>query len=192
MLLFILRSMSKVEIINELIIESGKVLLDNEVIFSCDTEETGTFLKSLYKHTGLKYGKFFKMDYLSKLGLLASHILIKDVEDIKPETDEVALVFVNASSSLNTDAKYQESIADIPSPAVFVYTLPNIVIGEISIKNKFYGEHMFFIQDQYDKDILLKYTESLFETTPTKYALVGRLEVSIKGEYCARLMLCTK
>lgn len=192
MLLFILRSMSKSKQIKEVTIEKGRVLLNGNSFFEGEQYEIGSFLKSLYKHLGLKYGKFFKMDYLSKLGLLASEILLKDVDVIKQETDEVALVFANASSSLNTDVKYQESIAEIPSPAVFVYTLPNIVIGEISIKNKFYGEHMFFIQQQYDKEFLVKYAESLFETTQTKYAIVGRLEVDIYGNYKAQLILRLK
>lgn len=192
MLLFILRSMSKCKQIKEVTIEKGRVLLNGNSFFEGEQHEIGSFLKSLYKHLGLKYGKFFKMDYLSKLGLLASEILLKDVDVIKQETDEVALVFANASSSLNTDVKYQESIAEIPSPAVFVYTLPNIVIGEISIKNKFYGEHMFFIQQQYDKEFLVKYAESLFETTQTKYAIVGWLEVDIYGNYKAQLILRLK
>ena len=43
--------------------------------------------------------------------------------------------------------RFQETIqhADsyYPSPALFVYTLPNIVTGEIAIRNKYYGETSF-------------------------------------------------
>lgn len=190
MLPYTLKNMSKV--IKELIIEQGLVQLNGETFFKGDTNETVTFLKSLYKHIGLKYGKFFKMDSLCKLGFLATEILLDGVEDIKTETDEVALVFANASSSLNTDVNYQNSIAEIPSPAVFVYTLPNIVIGEISIRHKFYGEHMFFIQEKYNKEELLKYTDSLFAETQTKFAVVGWLEMGMNNEYSAQLMLCSK
>lgn len=184
--------MCKSRLINEVVIEKGQVTLNGDVLFSGSTDELTPFFKEVYKHIGLKYCKFFKMDALSKLGFLAVELLLSDQDMITSDTDEVALVFANASSSLNTDAKYQESIADIPSPAVFVYTLPNIVIGEISIKNKFYGEHMFFVQNEYDKEILLKYTESLFDTTAAKFALVGWLEVSVEGNYSAQLMLCAK
>ncbi len=180
------------KIIKELVIEQGAVQLNGETFFKGESSEIGPFLKSLYKHLDLKYGKYFKMDLLSKLGFLAAEILIDGVSEITPETDEVALVFANASSSLNTDANYQESIADIPSPAVFVYTLPNIVIGEISIRHKFYGEHMFFIQKEYKKEELLKYTESLFTETNTRFAIVGWLEVNMNNEYNAQLMLCSK
>ncbi len=187
---YTLKSMSKV--IKELVIEQGSVQLNGEVFFKGEEKEINPFLKSLYKHLNLKYGKYFKMDLLSKLGFLATEILINDFEDIKPETDEVALVFANKSSSLNTDANYQNSIAEIPSPAVFVYTLPNIVIGEISIRHKFYGEHMFFVQDEYNKEELLKYTDCLFNETNTKYAVVGWLEVNMNNEYNAQLMLCSE
>src|SRR3712207_7060242 len=32
-----------------------------------------------------------------------------------------------------------------PSPSVFVYTLPNIVTGEIAIRNHYHGETHFFV-----------------------------------------------
>ena len=190
MLPFTLKNMSKV--IKELVIEQGLVQLNGETFFKGETEEINAFLKSLYKHIGLKYGKFFKMDALCKLGFLATEILLDGVDGFQPETDEMALVFANTSSSLNTDVNYQNSIADIPSPAVFVYTLPNIVIGEISIRHKLYGEHMFFVQQEYNKDELMKYTASLFAETQTKMAIVGWLEVGMNNEYNAQLMLCSK
>ncbi len=190
MLPFTLRNMSK--IIKELVIEQGSVQLNGASFFKGESTEIGSFLKSLYKHLNLKYGKYFKMDLLSKLGFLSAEILLDGVEGIKSETDEVAIVLANKSSSLNTDANYQKSISEIPSPAVFVYTLPNIVIGEISIRHKLYGEHMFFVQQEYKKEELLKYTESLFNETNTKFAIVGWLEVNMNNEYNAQLMLCSK
>ncbi|WP_430813712.1 hypothetical protein [Carboxylicivirga sp. RSCT41] len=181
--------MENSQIIKEVNIENGKVLVDNAVFFTGETNEPGPFLKSLYKRLNLKYNKYFKMDPLSKLGFLATEVLLLN-EGIANETDEVAIVLANASSSLNTDVKYQESIKEIPSPSVFVYTLPNIVIGEISIKNKFYGEHMFFVQPSYNKKELLDYTACLFNTTPCKHAIVGWVDVDTRGDYSARLMLC--
>ncbi len=190
MLPFILKNMCK--IIKELVIEQGSVLLNGALFFKGESQEINPFLKSLYKFLDLKYRKFFKMDLLSKLGLLATEILSDGVAEMHSETDEVALIFANTSSSLNTDANYQKSIAEIPSPAVFVYTLPNIVIGEISIRHKFYGEHMFFIQQEYNKKELLRYTETLFAETSTKYAVVGWLEVDMEDKYNVQLMLCSK
>lgn len=179
-------------IIKEIEIKEGTVWVDGEIVYTNEEKSIGLFLKGLYKHLGLKYGKFFKMDYVSKLGFLASEMLLSGQEDIPTDSDSVAIVLANSSASLNTDVKYQNSISEIPSPALFVYTLPNIVIGEISIKNKFYGEHMFFVQNQYDKAALQNYTNVLFDTTNTVFALTGWVEVMINGEYNAQLMLCAK
>jgi hypothetical protein len=74
-----------------------------------------------------------------------------------------ALVFANRSSSLDTDFKYQESINSqenyFPSPAVFVYTLPNICVGEISIKHKMQTENAFLFWMN-----LMKIFKRLFST----------------------------
>ena len=65
------------------------------------------------------------MDNLCKLAFLSAEIVLND-SDILKEERNVALVFSNNASSLDTDRKHQEAINDkdnyYPSPAVFVYT----------------------------------------------------------------------
>lgn len=65
--------------------------------------------------------------------------------------ENTAIVLMNRSASLCNDLHYCKTILDkehyFPSPALFVYTLPNIVTGEIAIRNKFYGESIFYICD---------------------------------------------
>ena len=96
------------------------------------------------------YPKFYKMDGLSRLGFIASELLLQAEggERFVP-CDDRAVIFFNHSSSISADRKYLESIADpenfFPSPSVFVYTLPNIVTGEIAIRNHYYGETSFYI-----------------------------------------------
>lgn len=189
--LFILKNMNSVAIVKEVIISNGIVLINNQEFFSDDSVEEDSFLKLLYKKLELKYSKFYKMDVLSKLGFLSVELLLNG-ERIKTESGETAIVFANRSSSLYTDIEYQKSIDEIPSPSVFVYTLPNIVIGEICIRHKFYGENMFFVQEKYDKKFLINYVSTLFRTTETKNAIVGWLEVDVDGNYNAEIMLCKK
>ncbi|MBN2165426.1 MAG: hypothetical protein JW717_04040 [Marinilabiliaceae bacterium] len=183
--------MNSVAIVKEVIISNGIVLINNQEFFSDDSVEEDSFLKLLYKKLELKYSKFYKMDVLSKLGFLSVELLLNG-ERIKTESGETAIVFANRSSSLYTDIEYQKSIDEIPSPSVFVYTLPNIVIGEICIRHKFYGENMFFVQEKYDKKFLINYVSTLFRTTETKNAIVGWLEVDVDGNYNAEIMLCKK
>jgi len=97
------------------------------------------------------------MDNLSKAGFLASELLLKDeINDRESPKKDISIVLMNSSASLDDDRLYQETIQDkenyFPSPAVFVYTLPNIVTGEISIRNKIMGETSFFISETFSSE----------------------------------------
>ncbi len=149
-------------------------------------------LLSLYHSLGLDYPKFYKMDQLSKLGWMASEMLLKDnkiLGTMQPE--EVGIVMTNANSSLDTDIKYLDTVADIASPAVFVYTLPNIMIGEISIRNKFKGENAFFIFDTFDAGFLELYVGQLLDTGVLKACICGWVDV-LGDDYKACLFLVTR
>src|SRR5688572_4494681 len=110
-------------------IQKNQIFLNGEIVFSTEHDLFTAFSKKAYQHFEINYPKFFKMDNLSKLAFLAAELLLKDNKK-GGEENNTALVFANKSSSLDTDVKHQNSIADVdnyyPSPAVFVYTLPNI------------------------------------------------------------------
>ena len=153
----------------------GTVLLKNE------TTNFDAFLKKIYQLKDLKYPKFFKMDSLSKLTFLGAELLLKNNE-ITPEVlKETALVFSNKSSSLETDRKHQKSIHSksdfYPSPAVFVYTLPNIGMGEVAIRHQLQTENAFFVFEQFQAEFLQKYTVSLLQEKKGKQVLCGWTEV---------------
>ncbi len=152
------------------------------------------FIKNASKAIGLDYPKFFKMDNLSKLAFLAAEAILKNNINIEEENN-IALIFANNSSSLDSDVKYQESISDsenyFPSPAVFVYTLPNICVGEISIKNQLKTENAFFVFDDFKADFMSNYTSYLLESNKAKKVLCGWVEY-YKNEYKAFVYLVEK
>ncbi|MBK6345949.1 MAG: 3-oxoacyl-ACP synthase [Bacteroidales bacterium] len=148
----------------------------------------GEFMKQIYHACSISYLKFFKMDPQSKLGFVAAKILLQDDDRDRFEPEEKAIVLANSASSLNTDEKYFESINDIPSPAVFVYTLPNIVAGEICIHHNLKGENTFFIQEEFDIQFMVSYLNILFSTTNTRKAIAGWVEVDLDDNYRAFLM----
>lgn len=158
-------------------IKNNTVSLNGKTVYTDCEQEFKSFIKSVYKATETKYPKFFKMDNLSKLAFLASDILLVNEELSSNEEHNIALVFSNKSSSLDTDRKHQDSIQChdnyYPSPAVFVYTLPNICIGEISIKHKLYSENSFFIFDSFNAEYLRVYTNSLVQTGKADMVLCG-------------------
>lgn len=148
----------------------------------------GEFMKQIYHACSISYLKFFKMDPQSKLGFVAAKILLQDDDRDRFEPEEKAIVLANSASSLNTDEKYFESINDIPSPAVFVYTLPNIVAGEICIHHNLKGENTFFIQEEFDIQFMVSYLNILFSTTNIRKAIAGWVEVDLDDNYRAFLM----
>lgn len=157
-------------------IENSKIVLNEQIVFETQTENFSDFAKEAYKNVELNYPKFHKMDNLSKLAFLASEMLMKNNDNSK-----TALVFANKSSSLDTDFKYQESINSqehyFPSPAVFVYTLPNICVGEISIRHKLQTENVFFVLDEFDEDFLNSYAAQILQSGKAEKVLCGWVEL---------------
>ena len=96
--------------------------------------------------------------------------------------------FANSNSSLDNDLKYSDTLKDIPSPSVFVYTLPNIVIGEICIRNNFKGEHAFFIQESFNAGFIAQQVANLLDNNNLQACICGWVDV-LEQNYKATLFL---
>lgn len=150
------------------------------------------FLPALYRATGLAYPKWYKMDKLAQLGILAAELLMGDPAKTKPGHPEAtAIILANRHSSLDTDTRFVAQLDEIPSPAVFVYTLPNIVIGEISIRYGIKGEQAFFISEEPDWEFLIRYAETLFAEGQTQQCILGWLDF-FRGDYSATLFTISR
>ena len=79
----------------------------------------------------------------------------------------------------------------MPSPALFVYTLPNIVIGEISIRHGFKGENAFFISEGFDAAFIEQYVNNLINNNILQCCICGWVEV-LEDNYNATLFLLEK
>ncbi|MDB5258264.1 MAG: hypothetical protein JWM14_2959 [Chitinophagaceae bacterium] len=163
-------------------INDREVLLNGESKLVFDsTALTDQKLEVAYRALGVSYPKFFKMDAQSKLGWLSAEYLCEGGKlfDTSASKD-VALVLSNRKSSLDTDEQYQQSLTNeeefLPSPAVFVYTLANIVAGEICIRHGIKGENNFLISESFDAAALVNYVTILFEEGLCEQCLVGWVE----------------
>lgn len=155
-------------------------------------DNASAFLLSVYQHFGFNYPKFYKMDNLSKLGWLGAEVLLKDSFDKgKYQPNQIGVILANANSSLDADLRYFESVADVPSPALFVYTLPNIVIGEICIRHGFKGENAFYVQEQFDADFIVRQVKYLLDQNLLQACICGWVDV-LKDSYKAGLFLIEK
>lgn len=157
-------------------IKNNKVSLNGNLVFEESSEDIKSFFKSVYQFLEPKYSKFFKMDTLSKLAFLSAEILLKEEEQ-----KNIAIILSNNASSLDTDRKHQDSINDkenyFPSPAVFVYTLPNIGIGEISIRHQLKSENGFFVFENYNANFHYNYQNILIQNNKSEAVLAGWVNI---------------
>ena len=150
-------------------------------------------VSGLYREFAGDYPKFFKMDSLCKLGFIAAELLLKNMSEEGKEN--AAIILFNRNGSLITDRNYQKTISDnnyFPSPALFVYTLANIVTGEIAIRHKIYGESSFYVLSGKDEDTMDDIVGNTFMTSDPSFILTGWVDYDSEEDYLADLKLVTK
>lgn len=169
-------------ITGSVVIRNNRIYRNNVVIWETPEDQPlPDFLRAAYDHFSGQYPKFHKMDHLSKLGWLAAEVLLQHRPFTGYAPEQVGLILANRSASLDTDLRYFDSIKEFPSPALFVYTLANIVMGEISIRHGFKGENAFFTSDAYDEQLLMDYTKQLLAEGAVSAVLCGWIEVMGSG-----------
>lgn len=176
----------------EVILDQRKIWEEKKELGEQEGQEHHSLLTTLYKQMIGNYPKFYKMDGLSRLGFVASEILLNAE---KGETDEErAIIFFNHSSSIASDRNYKESIKDkdnyFPSPSIFVYTLPNIVTGEIAIRNHFQGETSFFILPDKDERMMEEILQASCRDGQSKSFLTGWIDYEDERHFEAELKIC--
>ena len=186
----------------EVILDQRKIWERKEELGEQEGQEHHSLLTSLYKQMIGDYPKFYKMDGLSRLGFVASEILLnaekgeteeeRKEEEIK-NLEERAIIFFNHSSSIASDRNYKESIKDkdnyFPSPSIFVYTLPNIVTGEIAIRNHFQGETSFFILPDKDEMMMEEILQASCRDAQSKSFLTGWIDYEDERHFEADLKI---
>jgi len=148
-------------------------------------------LTGLYRSQIGDWPKFFKMDTLSKAGFVASELLLKKTGEHRLEGEEYthsrAIVLFGSTASLCADRNYQETIQDrdnyYPSPALFVYTLPNIVTGEIAIRNHWRGETSFYVLEAPDAAQMAFHLACAFDDPETESILAGWVDSRNNDDY---------
>jgi hypothetical protein len=155
------------------VISEGAIYKDGKLLFDQRISPGPGFLLAAYRFLNLDYPKFHKMDNLCKSGWLAAEVLLTGTGIRKYERAATGVVFTNANSSLDTDKRYIKSTREIASPALFVYTLPNIVIGEICIRHQLKGENAFFITEKFDASFLEQYVSNLVDNGSLDACICG-------------------
>lgn len=159
-------------------IRKSSLIRQGEAIYQDASGDFENFLESAFQFLSINYPKFYKMDPSSKLGLLASEMLLQGLS-LKESygAKEVGLILANAHASLDTDIRYFESTKTMASPALFVYTLPNIVAGEICIRQGIKGENAFFVWPAFDPAQMHNYVEMVMSVGNVKACIAGWIDV---------------
>ena len=177
-----------IDISNDGVILNGKRIATNS---------TGKdLLTSLYKSYIGNYPKFYKMDGLAKLGFIAAELLSQAESDTTCHVEKRSVIFFNKYASVNADRTYFRSISDpenfYPSPSEFVYTLANIVNGEIAIRHKYKGETCFYVLPDRDEKTIDNIIQSTFLDEDTESMLAGWLEYENENKFNANISIITK
>lgn len=170
-------------------INAGEVIVNDSVVFSDKSADFGTFIREAFKSRGENNMKFYKMDDLCKLGYVAVAWLLDGIEFGE---EECGMVLSGKYGCLDTDMKHQQIIDKegdaASSPAVFVYTLPNVVAGEISIRHHIKGENTWFWSDDRTMSDLKHYASLMAGASDLRYCIIGHLDF-LNGEYFAKFEL---
>ena len=157
-------------------------------------------LTEVYKTKIGDYPKFYKMDMLSRLAFVASELLIESegqrTLNSNPSTldSSRAVILFNHSSSIIADRQYVKSIKKddfFPSPAAFVYTLPNITTGEIALRNGYHGETSFYLLAERNEKLMQMVIKSTFIDHDIKSVIGGWIDCPSEDEFeCEISIFC--
>lgn len=168
-------------------INSHSCTKDGKEIVSATDKKCLHTPEELYRHLKFSYMKFFKMDLLCKWAWLGAEILIGDNTSLLSGVDKnnVAVVLMTHHGCIDVDKQYLKTTETIPSPALFVYTLPNIMLGEICIRHGFKGEQASMVSEQFDIEEIHYYVEDLLNNRGMDACLVGWVDAYDKHKEVA-------
>lgn len=173
------------------------LIVDGKVF---ETEETGkALLTNIYKRYIGNYPKFYKMDMLCRLVFVATELLVQQEDAERGEAgpvegEERAVFLFNRTSSIVSDRKHIATIGEdlLPSPSVFLYTLPNIVTGEIAIKHNYKGETSLYILEEKNENLMKQIVGTSLQQSVTQSAITGWVDCSDENVFEADLCIIKK
>ena len=150
------------------------------------TENSGReLLTEIYKSRIGDWPKFYKMDLFTRLVFAAAELLAQKAGFPQDGTQR-GIVLFNASSSIMSDRQHIATFTDkdnfYPSPSVFLYTLPNIVTGEIAIRQGCKGESTLLILERRDEALMERIAQAAFFQSGLETLITGWADCS--GEDC--------
>ena len=178
------------EAVRSLTITPDRLVLDGQAV---PLESRGSALiTEIFKKYLADGSRFFKMDLYSRLAYVGTSLLAKDsLEGSDPE-DRALIVFTQNGSVL-ADRKHLSTFSNpdefYPSPAVFINTLPNVVLGEIAVKNSIKGETTLVLLPRRDEAAIDKVIEATVSATRPAVLICGWVDCDADDSFIADLKM---
>ena len=159
------------------------------------TEHGKSLVTEIYKRFLDDNPKFYKMDLFSRLALVAAGMLIKE-DGASRYGEETALVLFNRTSSVLADRAHLQTFTGsegfFPSPSVFLYTLPNVVMGEIAVRYGIKGETTLVILPGKDQAAMDRIVDSTLSQTGFSKVITGWVDCADEDGFEADMKMIFK
>ena len=168
-----------------------------DIVATISLSYDGASLHDLYHSLGMSYPKFFKMDALSQLAFLATEMLLRDdalaEEERFVSRSDRAVILFSHYGCMDTDRRFAETIGSFPSPTLFSYSLPNIPLSEICIRNNYHGEGSMYQSASMDDGWMQSIALATLRTTPGCTSLIfGHIDYVNDHDFHATLVLAKR
>ena len=181
-------------ILHEVRLTTTAVTVDGQAL---QVEHSGhELLRELYRREVGDYPKFYKMDVLSAVAFVASELLLhaEGAAHEVPRTDRAVVLFT-CQASCQADQAFQRTINPgddyFPSPAAFVYTLPNIACGEIALRNGYRSETACYLLPCHDEEAERDLLALTLAAPGVQTVLGGWIDCTDKNNFEAIIRLWT-
>lgn len=141
----------------------------------------------------VKLPRFVRMDRSSKLVSIAAAPFFKAEGALTTyPKDRIGMVIMGTHGSMDTDQRYLDQLQaeNHASPGLFVYTLPNIALGELSIQHGLHGSGLCLLSDSPDVDQMKNACEILLHDHGMEAVICGWANI-FAGSAAATFMVVT-
>ena len=151
-----------------------------------------SLLTEIFKESLADGSRFFKMDLFSRLAYVAVGLLAKDAPgEYVPE--ETGLLIFTLNGSVLADRKHLSTFSKpdeyYPSPAIFINTLPNVVLGEMAVTHRIKGETTLVMLPGRDEETMDSILDATLAATRPSVLITGWVDCESENTFQAKLKL---
>ncbi len=182
--------MPEYELVRKVTLSPSEVRIDDEKI--CFEHSGFALLTEIYRKCLPDDARFYKMDPYSRLAYTGAALALKDAPgNIDP--CRVILLLFTENGSVLADRRHLSTFRGAegfyPSPAVFVNTIPNAVLGEIAAQYGIKGETDLVMLPRRDEDLMRTVTEVTLNAVRPDAAVCGWADCLGEDSFSADIRL---